>query len=101
MNVTSDYYQVGGTVHRGAQSYIVRQADEELLGGLGQGEFCCVLDSRQIGKSSLMLRTAGRLREEDSLAIILDLLRPGQSTDTVKLGVIRFGKPDMTHAATK
>jgi AAA-like domain len=70
---------VGGTVHRGAQSYIVRQADEELLGGLSQGEFCYVLDSRQIGKSSLMLRTAGRLREEGSLAIILDLTALGQN----------------------
>jgi hypothetical protein len=79
MNVTSDYYQVGGTVHRGAQSYFVRQADEELLGGLSQGEFCYVLDSRQIGKSSLMLRTAGRLREEGPLAIILDLTALGQT----------------------
>jgi hypothetical protein len=79
MNVTSDYYQVGGTVHRGAQSYTVRQADEELLGGLSQGEFCYVLDSRQIGKSSLMLRTAGRLREEGPLAIILDLTALGQN----------------------
>jgi AAA-like domain len=70
---------VGGTVHRGAQSYIVRQADEELLGGLSQGEFCYVLDSRQIGKSSLMLRTAGRLREEGPLAIILDLTALGQN----------------------
>ena len=79
MSVVSDYYQVGGTVHRGAQSYIVRQADEELFGGLSQGEFCYVLDSRQIGKSSLMLRTAGRLREEGALAVILDLTALGQN----------------------
>ena len=79
MNTISDYYQVGGTVHRGAQSYIVRQADEELFAALSQGEFCYVLDSRQIGKSSLMLRTAWRLREQGVLAIILDLTALGQN----------------------
>ena len=79
MNPISDYYQVGGTVHRGAQSYIVRQADEELFAALSQGEFCYVLDSRQIGKSSLMLRTAWRLREQGVLAIILDLTALGQN----------------------
>jgi hypothetical protein len=79
VNTISDYYQVGGTVHRGAQSYIVRQADEELFAALSQGEFCYVLDSRQIGKSSLMLRTAWRLREQGVLAIILDLTALGQN----------------------
>ena len=41
-----------------------RQADDALFDGLTQGTFCYVLTARQMGKSSLMVRTASRLRQE-------------------------------------
>ena len=43
-------------------SYVERQADLELYIGLKQGQFCYILTSRQMGKSSLMVHTADRLR---------------------------------------
>ena len=56
----SDFYVVGGTVPRDAPSYVVRRADQELVDALRRGEFCYVLTPRQMGKSSLMVRTAAR-----------------------------------------
>ena len=56
-----------------AQSYVRRVADEELYTGLMQNEFCHVLTARQMGKSSLMLRSAARLRESGIGVAVLDL----------------------------
>src|SRR3712207_7660396 len=50
------------TLFRSAPSYVERHADTDLFEGLSRGEFCYVLTSRQMGKSSLMVRTAARLR---------------------------------------
>src|ERR1043165_8810828 len=69
------FYVTGGTLRRDAPSYVPRQADQDLYEGLRQGKFCYVLTSRQMGKSSLMVRTAARLREEGATVAILDLTR--------------------------
>ena len=50
--------QVGGTLNPRRHVYIERPEDEELLRLLLEGEYCNVLASRQMGKSSLMARTA-------------------------------------------
>src|SRR5262249_49504374 len=47
--------------------------------GLMQGRFCYVLTSRQMGKSSLMVHTASRLREEGISVAPLDLTAIGQN----------------------
>src|SRR5262249_30752577 len=73
------FFVSGGTLSRDAQSYVVRKADQELYNGLRQGEFCYVLTSRQMGKSSLMVRTAARLREEGAGVVLLDLTAVGQN----------------------
>ena len=56
------FYVTGGTLPPDASSYVERQADRDLLASLRAGEYCYVLNTRQMGKSSLMIRTASRLR---------------------------------------
>ena len=73
------YYTAGGTLSVNALSYIERNADAEMLAALKNGEFCYVLDTRQIGKSSLMVRTADKLRKAGVRAEILDLTSGGNS----------------------
>ncbi|MDZ7954554.1 AAA-like domain-containing protein [Nostoc sp. DedQUE09] len=70
-------YTVGGTVQAGGGIYIPRQADEELLGLCRSATFAYVLTPRQMGKSSLMVRTAETLREEGIRSVIVDLQELG------------------------
>ncbi|MBI4662871.1 MAG: AAA-like domain-containing protein [Verrucomicrobia bacterium] len=80
MNVLdSSFYVAGGTLRHDAPSYVERQADKDLLEGLLRGEYCYVLTSRQMGKSSLMVRTAQKLREEGFAVAVLDLTSVGQN----------------------
>src|SRR5687767_3077901 len=76
---TTIFYQTGGNLPQNAPSYVERQADTDLYEGLSRGEFCYVLTSRQMGKSSLMVRTAARLREEGTAVAVLDLTAIGQN----------------------
>jgi hypothetical protein len=60
--VSNTFYVAGGTLPHDSQCYVCRDADRTLLTALERGEFCHVLTSRQMGKSSLMVRTATALR---------------------------------------
>jgi len=77
--MSSEFYVVGGTLQSEAPSYVVRRADRELFESLSDGDFCYVLTPRQMGKSSLMIRIAARLREEGTQVAILDLTAVGQN----------------------
>jgi hypothetical protein len=73
----TNFYVDGGTLRADAPSYIRRQADRELYEHILKGDFCCVLTPRQMGKSSLMIRTADRLKKEDHRTAIIDLTQIG------------------------
>ena len=60
-----------------APSYVVRKADEELPRLVLAGQFCYVLTARQMGKSSLMVRTAKRLRAEGVRTATVELTQIG------------------------
>jgi hypothetical protein len=75
----ASFFVVGGTLRRDAPSYIERAADQTLYQSLQAGEICYVLTARQMGKSSLMVRTAARLRENGARVAVLDLTSLGQN----------------------
>jgi len=95
-----NFYITGGTLPLHAPSYVPRHADTQLLEGLQQRHFCYVLNTRQMGKSSLMIRTALRLQEQGCRVAILDLTAIGHnlSVDRWYFGLLGMAAPtDLIH----
>ncbi|MFC5457222.1 AAA-like domain-containing protein [Prosthecobacter fluviatilis] len=76
---TARYYWTGGTMPPMNRSYIERRADQELFDAIKAGDFCYVLTSRQMGKSSLVSRAAGSLRSEGFRFGFIDLSGLGKN----------------------
>lgn len=82
------FFQVGGALQPDAV-YIERPADQVLFQATLRGEYCNVLTPRQMGKSSLMVRTDARLRAAGVRTAVIDLTQIG--TDEVKAEEWYFG----------
>ncbi len=77
----TNFYVAGGTLAPDAPSYIERKADNELLERVLAGDFCYLLTTRQMGKSSLMARTANRLKKKGVRSVMIDLSALGGDKD--------------------
>jgi Tol biopolymer transport system component/tetratricopeptide (TPR) repeat protein len=79
-----DFFQVGGTLGTDQPSYVVRSADEELCDLVMEGQFCYALTARQMGKSSLMVRTAQRLKASGVRTAVVELTQIGTQVGVEK-----------------
>jgi adenylate cyclase len=70
-------YQVGGSLKLNSPSYVTRRADIELYEAIVAGEFCYVFNARQMGKSSLRVRTQHQLKEIGMRSASLDMTSIG------------------------
>lgn len=77
-------YQVGASLRGDDPTYVVRHADEQIYAGLKAGDFCYVLNCRQMGKSSLLQRTKYCLETEGYTCAYLDVTRLGSEETTPK-----------------
>ncbi|MGQ4650236.1 WD40 domain-containing protein [Lyngbya aestuarii] len=80
--MTNYQYQVGGSLAQNAPTYVVRQSDHQLYEALKQRDFCYVLNSRQMGKSSLLVRTRHLLQQQGTRCSTLDMSRIGSENIT-------------------
>jgi WD40 repeat protein len=80
--MTKYFYQVGGSLGKNAPTYVERLADQQLYQALVKGEFCYVFNSRQMGKSSLLVQTRKRLEESGYACTTIDLTKIGSENIT-------------------
>jgi WD40 repeat protein len=77
-------YQIGGSLAVKSPCYVERRADLELYEGLKAGIFCYVLNSRQMGKSSLRVQAMHRLHQDGIACGVIDITAIGSQEITAE-----------------
>lgn len=88
--MASKFFQVGGSLSSNLPSYIERDADQKLYNHLQKGDFCYVLTARQMGKSSLKVKTMNRLGREGWITASIDLTAFGTTGFTTEQWYLSF-----------
>lgn len=70
-------YQVGGSLNHDDSNYVVRNADTQLYQALIEGKFCYIFNSRQMGKSSLLVQMKHKLEQEGYRCAAIDMTNVG------------------------
>jgi hypothetical protein len=96
------FFQAGGALPLNAV-YVERPADEALFQATMRAEYCNVLTPRQMGKSSLMVRTAERLKVASICTATIDLTEIGIEVNTEEwyFGLISCLKQRLTLAVNE
>lgn len=76
---TSFEFAVGGSLASDTPSYVLRDADRELLERVEYGEYCYVFNARQMGKSSLRVQTMARLVDRGVRCATIDITSIGST----------------------
>ena len=77
-------YQVGGSISATRGTYVEREADAELLTALNNRELCYIFNSRQMGKSSLLLNIKSQLQQQGYRCCFVDMSRIGSVKITME-----------------
>ncbi|MBD2579322.1 AAA family ATPase [Oscillatoria sp. FACHB-1406] len=77
-------YQVGGSLPIDAPTYVVRSADRYLYKALRLGQLCYILNTRQMGKSSLRVQIMKRLQSEGFVCTAIDVSTISNSQTTLE-----------------
>ena len=77
-------FQVGGSISINTSIYIQREADKLLFEALQRGELCYVFNSRQVGKSSLLLSVKSQMSSLGCLCCFVDISRIGSVNITME-----------------
>lgn len=78
------HFRVGGSMPVDAMAYVRRKADDLLVASVQRGELCYVLNTRQMGKSSLRIRAADRLGKAGITCVSIDITSIGSSGTTAE-----------------
>ncbi|MBD3560239.1 AAA-like domain-containing protein, partial [Planktothrix sp. FACHB-1355] len=77
-------YQVGGSLPIDAPTYVVRSADRHLYKALRLGQLCYILNTRQMGKSSLRVQIMKKLQAEGFACVAIDISTMSNSQVTLE-----------------
>lgn len=87
--MTYRYKTDGGEVDIEDSTYVKRKADADLLESMRRGEYCYVFSARQMGKTSLLVRTKKSLEQEGGICVEAELNTEKDSSEKWYKNMIR------------